>query len=203
MNPPTRYSIILDLDQTLISSEEVKELDKEKDKEKMKKFSVSDMDGYYTVFERPGLQKFLDFLFQNYNVSVWTAASRSYAMHIIQNIILAKKNRHLDWIFFSYHCDISKRLKKGTKDLNLLFDNFKLPGYTKSKTVILDDFIEVYENQPGNCILAEPFEYNDVDSENDDYLNRLILPLQEMVNKKSNHPAKVVNKMLKKNKKSN
>ena len=40
-------------------------------------------DGHYKVFERPGLQEFLDYLFANFNVSVWTAASKSYALFII------------------------------------------------------------------------------------------------------------------------
>ena len=46
----------------------------------MEKFSYHDMDGYYIVFERPGLQEFLDYLFANYIVSVWTAATKDYAI---------------------------------------------------------------------------------------------------------------------------
>lgn len=193
-----KKNIILDLDQTIISAEADEEYDVEKYKEKSKKFSYKDMDGFYIVFERPGLQKFLSFLFANFNVSVWTAASKDYALFIIENIIIAgNKNRHIDWIFFSYHCDISKRLKNGTKDLSILWEDYSIPGYSKDNTVIIDDYDEVYDTQPDNCIIALPFEFTEEGSENDDYLQRLQPELLKMKKDTSNKPAEAVNKALK------
>ena len=104
-------NVVLDLDQTLISAEDWDSKDFKKHKNKAKKFEFHDMDGYYIVFERPNLQSFLDYLFANFNVSVWTAASKDYALFIIDKIILSKPGRHLDWIFFSY-CDISKKKRE-------------------------------------------------------------------------------------------
>jgi len=109
MNKP---NVFLDLDQTLISAESIsadnKEFDFKIDGNKAKKFRYKIMDSCYIVFERPGLQKFLDFLFANFNVSIWTAASKDYALYVIENIIInKKKSRHINWTFFSYHCDIS------------------------------------------------------------------------------------------------
>jgi hypothetical protein len=133
MNKP---NIILDLDQTLISSEPFESFDNKKHEKKTKLFKYKNMDDYYLVFERPGLQKFLKFLFKNFNVSVWTAATKDYALFIIENMILKnKKNRHLDYIFFSYHCDISKKLTKNSKDLSLLWKTYKLKGYSKNNTI--------------------------------------------------------------------
>jgi TFIIF-interacting CTD phosphatase-like protein len=175
---------VLDLDQTLISAEPTEEYDFSKNKSKAKKFVFHDMDGYYVVFERPGLQPFLTYLFDNFNVSIWTAASKDYALFIIEKIILAgNKNRKIDFIFFSYHCDISESIKKGTKDLSLLWDTFKIKGCSKENTIILDDYDEVQNTQPENCIAALPFEFNKEGSEADDFLEKLI-PQIRILNEK-------------------
>lgn len=177
----SKPNILLDLDQTLISAEPDEEYDFKKYKHKAKLFEYKDMDGYYIVFERPGLQKFLDYIFRNFNVSVWTAASKDYALFIIEKMIInGRKDRKLDWIFFSYHCDISKKLKKGTKDLSMLWDIYKIPGYTEKNTVILDDYDEVYKTQPDNCIIAQPFEFTNEGSEYDKFLEELIPKLKKM-----------------------
>lgn len=193
MSKPRKMNVVLDLDQTLISAEDWDTQDFKKHKEKAKKFTFHDMDGYYIVFERPHLQSFLDYLFANFNVSVWTAASKDYALFIIDKIILAKPGRHLDWVFFSYHCDISKSKKGGTKDLGMFWDEYKLIGYNSDNTVIIDDYEEVYETQPNNCIIASPFEFDKDDSENDKYLQDLQKSLSSM---KEKNPAKGVNKSL-------
>ena len=59
-----KVNVLLDLDQTVISAEGDDEYDHDKSKDKAKKFKFHDMDGYYIVFERPGLQPFLDWLFK-------------------------------------------------------------------------------------------------------------------------------------------
>ena len=176
-------NIILDLDQTLISAEPTEEYNFEKNKEKAKKFTFHNMDGYYVVFERPGLQEFLDFLFSECNVSVWTAASKDYAMFILEKILLTKPERSLDYAFCSYHCDISKKLQKGSKNLKLLKEHFKMEDYDLDKTFIVDDYDEVHKIQPSNAILAEPFEFSKTGSENDDFLVKVQKKLKEKIKK--------------------
>lgn len=173
-------NLLLDLDQTLISAEATEEHDFKKYRKKSKLFEFKDMDGYYIVYERPHLQEFLDYAFENYNVSVWTAASKDYALFIIDKMILKKPGRKLDWIFFSYHCDLSKKQKKGTKDLEMMWDVYKVDGYGKNNTLILDDYDEVCKTQPHNCIIAKPFEFTDEGSENDTFLRDLIPKLKEL-----------------------
>jgi TFIIF-interacting CTD phosphatase-like protein len=192
-----KKNIILDLDQTIISAEATEEYNFEKNKDKAKKFKYHNMDSYYIVFERPGLQKFLNFLFSNFNVSVWTAASKDYALFIIEKIIIAnKKNRKLDWVFFSYHCDISKRLKSGTKDLQVIWEDFDIPGYSKDNSVILDDYDEVFKTQKNNCIIAHPFEFTDKNSENDNFLEKLQPELLKFKRSKSPNIVNDINKSL-------
>ena len=189
-----KLNVILDLDQTIISAESSENYDFKKNMEKAKEFEFHDMDGYYIIFERPGLQSFLDYLFKNFNVSVWTAASKDYALFIIDNIILTKSSRHLDWVFFSYHCDLSQKKIGGTKNLRMLWDEFKLVGYTKKNTVIIDDYPEVYKTNPKNCITAVPFEFTKSGSEKDSYLSKLQKALPSMSQGKL---GSVINKKLK------
>ena len=177
-----RGNIVLDLDQTIIAAIATEDYDFHKNKRKAKGFKYHDMDGYYIVFERPGLQKFLDYLFRHYDVTVWTAASKDYALFIIDKIILSKPGRRLKNVFFSYHCDVSSDLAKGTKDLTCLPDIFKVPGYSAKNTVILDDYDEVHKTQPGGCIVVEPFEFEASGSEKDGFLVELetqLHPLRE------------------------
>lgn len=189
-----KYNIILDLDQTLISAEAEEDYDFTNNKNKAKLFNFKDMEGYYIVFERPNLQSFLDYIFKNFNVSIWTAASKDYALFIIDKIILQKPNRKLDWIFFSYHCDISKKVKKHTKDLSIFWDIYKIPEYSIDNTVIIDDYDEVYNTQKNNCIYAKPFEFCEENSHKDNYLKNLKYQLK----KSSKLNINQINKILRK-----
>jgi TFIIF-interacting CTD phosphatase-like protein len=177
--------LVLDLDQTLISAEASEELDFNKYKEKSKKFRSDDMDGYYMVYSRPYLQEFLDYIFKEFNVTIWTAASKDYALFIIEKIILNNvPERKLDFIFFSYHCDLSKKKKKHSKELCMLWDIHNLPGYTNKNTVIIDDYkADVHKCQPNNCIIAPPFEFPQEGSENDTFLKDVIPQLTKMKNR--------------------
>ncbi len=167
--------VILDLDETLINTatpDEIKSY--AMSPAKTKHFKKHDMDGYYIVFERPHLQEFLDWLFQNFKVSVWTAATKEYALFIVDKIILSKPERKLEYVFFSYHCSMSKKLGKGTKDLSLLWDKYKIEGFASPYTVIIDDYKDhVHKIQPDRCIIAVPFDVHNENSEDDEYLKRL------------------------------
>jgi TFIIF-interacting CTD phosphatase-like protein len=190
-----KLNYILDLDNTLISAVPTEEYDFKRYKDKAKQFRFENMDDYYIIFERPGLQDFLDYLFENFNVSIWTAATKDYALFIIEHIILKDHpERKIDWIFFSKHCSISKRNKKGTKDLSMLWDYYKLANYNVYNTVILDDYDEVYDTQPDNCIIAKPFEFTDDKSEKDIFLSSLIPKLERLKSSKktlAEHLAKI------------
>lgn len=175
-----KANFILDLDQTLVSAEPTEEFKPKSDRN----FTKHNMGGYYFVFERPYLQDFLTFLFDNFNVSIWTAATKDYALYIIDNIILKKNsNRKIDYIFFAYHCNISEDHKNATKALSMFWDVYKMPGYDKCNTIILDDYDEVCETQPKNCIPIPQFDYNNDDSINDKFLQKLIPELKKLAEK--------------------
>jgi len=155
--------IILDLDSTIISSllPSVKQ---------PKGLIGHDMDGEFMVYERPHLQKFLNFLFKNYQVGVWTAASKDYCIFIVEHIIL-KPGRELKFVLFDYHGDISEKISTNPKNLKLVWEGFD--GWTKENTIIIDDYDEVYTSQPKNCYHIPAFEANDPNATEDTELLEL------------------------------
>lgn len=193
----TKPNLILDLDQTIISAETTTNHDFKKYRKKSLLFDSDDMMGLYMVYSRPHLQEFLDYIFTHFNVTIWTAASKDYALFIIEKIILNKKKRKLDFIFFSYHCNISKKIKKSSKDLSNIWNIYKIHGYSSKNTVIIDDYkLDVYKSQPNNCIIATPFEFKKIGSENDTFLIDIIPHLRDMkkrINDYSNDIATSVN----------
>lgn len=173
-------NILLDLDNTIISSLAPEE-EKRGDKNRSHLYRWEDMDGAFKVYERPGLQEFLDFLFTNFNVSVWTAASKSYALFIIDKFILeGHPARKLDYVFFSHHCRRSTKLKNSHKNLNMLWDEFGL-DYDKDATYIIDDHNEVWETQPKKCIQISAFHFHNKDSHKDRELLSEIRPILEKI----------------------
>jgi len=175
-----KLNVILDLDQTLISGEEFEEFNEKTNREKMKKYDHHTMKNYFIIFARPNLQELLDFLFKNFNVSVWTAASKDYALFIINKFILIKKDRKLDFIFYSYHCNMSKRLKQGLKSLSMLWDVFKLKEYNEHNTIIVDDNPDVLVKQGCNVIQIKPFYYKARNSDQDRELLKVMADLKKI-----------------------
>ena len=185
----------LDLDQTIVHSVEDGEVDGKIVAARKKTLSNHIMpNSIYTVFERPGLQPFLDFLFKNYKVAVWTAASKDYALFVINQCILAgKKDRHLEWILFSYHGDLSRRATGKTKNLEELSKSMGIADASMDRTFIVDDYDEVYYTQPDNCIIAPGFYIEDTESPNDSYLKNLTKRLDNIKGTTSGECKKINN----------
>ncbi len=158
-----RMNVILDLDNTIINA-----LD-DSDRKKLSgdfssKFKYRDMIPFFRVYARPHLDKFLDYLFANYNVSIMTAAEKDYALFIIENFILTKPERKLNFIFFRYQVELSREIYGGVKDLRVIWELFQVSGFTKQNTVIIDDLDMVYETNPHNTLRIKGFFIVDEDT---------------------------------------
>lgn len=193
----SKINLVLDLDNTLISSISFREMKRLKNLDKRNlKYKV--MEKYYHVYYRPYLAEFLEYAFANFHVTVWTAASRDYAAFIIDNILIdnepvtassihdavtyhdsksVKTNmkgrliprRQLKMFLYDENCDQSQKFFDGDspKDLRYLY-NFK--GYKPCNTIIMDDLPEVYEANPKHTLRAPYFDAKKQDSENDKFL---------------------------------
>jgi hypothetical protein len=161
-----RPLVILDLDNTLICSVEMENINNVPHAES---FHSKDLEQIYRVYQRPGLELFLDELFSSYDVAVWTAAGLTYALFIIDNFILTKKGRKLQFILWDEHCQYSHKAtkKQQSKDLTLL-SSF----YAKEKFVLVDDN-SIVLNQSGviNSIL---FDVLSPDAKDDRFLEQII-----------------------------
>ena len=176
-------NIILDLDNTIISAEETDKFNFKKNKNKTLKFSFHNMDDYYIIFERPNIQVFLDFIFKNFNVSIWTAATKDYALFIIENVILKNHpERKIDYIFHSYHCGLSSTHKNSTKSLEMLWDKYNLEQFNKNNTFIIDDYSEVIISNKDNSIHIKEFNFADDNSDRDNVMVSIIPEIINYVN---------------------
>ena len=164
--------IILDLDETLIHSESMRdELAVSYNYDYDFKFPNFGKTFYYTK-KRPYLEQFLDYAFENFDVAIWTAAGEDYAKEIIRNIGILESS--LNFFYTKDKCTIKLSLDYsdyyGVKNLNKL----KKSGYDLDRVLIVDDIRETAVNNYGNLILIKPFTDNTDDTE----LLRLISYLQ-------------------------
>ncbi len=179
----SKPNLFLDLDNTLLSAVPIEEIKwTEQNRDLACEFPFYNMEDYYLVFERPGLQEFLDFIFEHFDVSIWSAASKDYVLFIVDNIIKTKPGRDLKYIMFSYHCDKCKKDKKGSiKLLDFLWDKYHLDGVTKENTFIIDDNDRVVKHNLDNVIHIKEFEFEDGPVCKDDRELYNIIPYMEKI----------------------
>lgn len=170
-----RRNIILDIDQTLLHSVNLEDIPKDKNNItqfadlNFHRLAFSQNKRIYqmVVFERPGLQSFLDYVFENFNVGVLTYGSDAYARTIAKEIIapVNKPERKLSFLFsYGYH-DAShsyvdeqgNELFPGWKNLDYLFKRIKPLNFYTCNTIIIDDNIKVTQNNKRNSIRVVPF----------------------------------------------
>lgn len=164
-------NVILDLDETLINTHTVKRFTPRHFR-RARLFKWKRMGKKYIVIARPGLDRFLGWLFRHFKVSVWTAASRSYAMFVVKHFIATNPDRIPIHIFSSNHCKSSMKKGKSHKDLRFLYQNFP-KIYNKSNTIIVDDREDVCVPQAENSYNIKPFLFLQKASYRDNKLIRL------------------------------
>jgi TFIIF-interacting CTD phosphatase-like protein len=158
-----KIHLFLDLDNTIINALTPDEIEyaHKNGFEPEKYFAYHDfkIDGklFYRIYERPNLQLFLDFIFELFDISVFTAANNDYASFIVKNIIRADKKRKINYFFYSLHSEITVKYLSGLKDLNLLWNVYNVPDISMDNTLILDDNPDVYKCNKYNCIVTPSF----------------------------------------------
>lgn len=155
---------------------------------------ILDMDNTLIYLEnpRPHLEYFLEECFKNFqNVSIWTAASKSwfnYINEIIFSPIIEKINKKEDksyefnFIFTSEKCTIKHSFESlsyfAEKRLRKLHRSKNFPDYTIENTLIIDDNKTTFQCNYGNAIYITPF-YSFM--EKDEELIKLIKYLKENI----------------------
>ncbi len=145
--------LVLDLDETLIFGSE-KPLERSAD---------LIIDEKYYIYQRPHLQEFLSFSFQNFLVGIWTSSSLSYASAIVKAILTPEQNLEFLWdrerCTYRYDHDTDKYY--WVKNLKKL----KKKGYYLESIIMIDDSPDKIEENYGNHIRVSEYTGQEDDDE--------------------------------------
>lgn len=155
--------LVLDLDETLISVSlsPIKKPD----------FIFTLQGEAYYGRKRPGLDMFLKFVFKRFNtVSVWTAATRCYAVQVLKHIMTPRQISKL--AFFKTRQDLESEFGY-YKPLSKIFRDpvARRVHMTGKNTIMIDDKASVLRDNPGNGILIPAWK----GGKSDNYLAKLII----------------------------
>ena len=170
------FNVILDLDNTIICAVEMDYYNANKNKMTLldSNLKYSDFENAYRIYQRPHLEEFLTFIFRNFNVAIFTAASKDYGLFILDNIIRKIiPDQELSFFFYDYHTDLSRKYYNSPKDLRLLWHKFPTT-FQQHNTIIIDDLKDVKVANGFNCINIKEFEVIDenYESEKDFKVNK-------------------------------
>lgn len=144
--------LILDLDETLVFAS-TKKLDRPPD------FEV----GEYFVNRRPGLEEFLRYVGQHFQLAVWSSSGSDYAQEMVERIF--PDPGRLAFVWALERC--TRRIDPETRQGHYVKDLKKVRklGYDLEQILVIDDSPEKIERQYGNLIRVRPFEGQTDDNE--------------------------------------
>lgn len=147
-----RITVVIDLDETMIHSHTIPT----SGIAKKVAYPCHRMADDFLVCERPGLQSFLDWLFKNFNVIIWSAGSPEYVDFIAKNVIETGK-RKTKRVLNSDDCDRCEKRYGQRKNLAYLWDVLDIPGCGPACCVLIDDLAENRDHQSNNSIRIPAF----------------------------------------------
>jgi len=190
-------NIILDLDNTIINSIAYNRMSYVPNNIDLESVDIGD----FITFKRPNLDIFLDFLFKNFNVGVYTLGSRDYAEDIVWNFIQNKPGRKVDFILSREDEIINSTFPKYrgmglVKNLKFLWDDLRIYDYYPCNTFIIDDNYFVKATNPYNTLHINKFEVlRDDNTFNDNCTmdNLLLEVIKELMKIKTLYTSKSCN----------
>jgi TFIIF-interacting CTD phosphatase-like protein len=146
--------LVLDLDETLVHANDEPKLPRPAE------FRV----GPYGVLRRPGVEAFLEFALEHFeHVGVWTASTLSYALPVLEHIVVPKR---LTFVWgrerCTYQIDLEAHKVHYLKDIRKLTRGGK---FRKERLLFVDDSPKNLARSYGNLIPIRPFEGDPNDHE--------------------------------------
>ncbi len=151
--------LILDIDETLIHTEmepkkyNINESDYNFD------FKFEDKEDFFFTKKRPYLDQFIKYAFDNFEVAIWTSATKPYAESILDNIGIEIKNLKL--FYTRENCTLKYQDGIFIKNLQKL----RKKKINLSNVLIVDDNINSAVNNYSNLIPIKAFKQDDNDTE--------------------------------------
>jgi len=156
-----KYSIIFDLDETLIHSVDINQWSKihYSIKNKLEQENLLfEIDSETIGIKRPHLDTFLTFISSNFgHVGVWSAGIKPYIENIVVNIF--DKTPDFAWSRFDCDYKIIYRYNENTfvKPLHQVWDGF-IDGFTEENTFMIEDRIDTVLYNPHNLVKLTPYK---------------------------------------------
>jgi hypothetical protein len=101
------------------------------------------------------MKEFLDFLFKNFKVAVWTSNIAANAESIV-SLAFGERVKRLEFIYNREQCDLGANYSS-KKDLRRIWNRY--PEFTPDNTYIIDDEEDkILESQRSNYIYIPPFK---------------------------------------------
>ena len=173
-----RKLLILDVDGTMIFAEEKADLI-DIQVEQQHHFELEDCS--VLVWKRPGIDEFLEWCFEHYDIGIWSAAGSEYIHSVLTYIIPDHLRSKIKFIWTSRRCTrryqqrlldtegtpvTVKSLKKvWRRKRNVPHDPCSINTYNRRNTLILDDTPTTYQRNYGNAIPIKSYTGNMKDSE--------------------------------------
>ncbi len=154
--------LIIDLDETIIHSESFPG-DDYLDKGSYD-FSFSIDNEFIYTRKRPFLKEFIEYAFSNFKVAIWTASDEVYANTILEKCKIPISELEFFWARDRCTIKMDYNLNKyyGVKNLNKVRRSL---NWDLKDVLIVDDIYATAENNYGNLIKIEPFDFQKNDSE--------------------------------------
>lgn len=150
-----KKTIVLDLDETLVHSEIGSSISPAIAKGADFHFQLNG-EQYY-VFKRPGLDAFLNFIFQNFDyVGFWTVGMACYAKNILKNILTLPQAQQNKMVFVFTRNKCHRDDKGYFKPLTTVWNFSK--KFTPTNTIMIDNTPAVMRNNPQNGIVCPNYD---------------------------------------------
>jgi len=130
------------------------------------KFYLDDEIMVFSVQKRPYLNEFLDFVFENFDVGVWSAGNEIYVNKNI-SFIFGDYAPSLKFVHHLGFCDKElRRDRKGLFHINVK-PIFKLRslGYSQNKIIHIDDNDDTFHKNPYNALKVSMWDGDKTDNQ--------------------------------------
>jgi len=110
--------------------------------------------GNFLVWTRPHLQSFLDFLFESFDVAVWSSV-KAWNIESLLPLVLGDHQSELKFVWSQDQCqsvdnpDPEAKAPLFLKNLSEVWNAF--PQYDESNTLIIDDSLDKLQHNPDQC----------------------------------------------------
>lgn len=163
-----KKNIVLDIDNTLVHTIVNTTVVREPD------FTFILEGDKYNVYKRPGVDKFLKEIFKiAKSVSVWSMGTKPYVMKIIKHIFSQEQQNKLRFIKTRQTGKTITTNHGVYSDVKLMSNLYKLNGFTRDNTVLIDDADHHGKFSEGVIKVRSYFAFKKTDTQLDSLIKNL------------------------------